>query len=746
MVTVLEWYQVTPYVVPQWFGMPLETIVEAYASGPEAVSGIIQGQIGLQGPKGEQGDVSLAQLNTGLATKANVVHPHAIADVTGLASRLDEIDTKAPVNSPALTGTPTAPTPAQSSNSQQIATTAFVQAALAAGLSVPANHVHVVADITGLQAILDAKAASASPALTGTPTAPTATPGTSSTQIATTAFVSGAVSAAIANAAASGHQHPISDISGLVAALAALAPINNAALTGAPTAPTPAADSNNTRVATTEFVQNGLAGKADLDHQHPISEVDGLQTELDGKFDKTGGTVNGSLAVRAASPQMELLRANGSRASRFRIIEATNDLVIEALDVTGTTTSTTLTLDGDANGALINGSQILTAANYNAYALPIAGGNLTGNLTINNAEVITAANVSTYLPTATNSWFSHVGTGLETVFALPSAPASAAAVFVAVSGVMQAPSDYYVSGSNLVFNTPPPLGTAIAGFVTTTAVVSVNVPSDFSVSYGKLDGNVQSLIDGKLDKTGGILTGDVLVSAGRDIQFTSSPANPGGLVFRREDATVGGLVQFDAAGGQLKIASADPTGAEKNVLTISTGNPNQVLLNGRNIISDNSIFYVDFQGSNSFTLTAIPADVRRLTIHGYNLSSNSTSNLQLRIGGSTQIDTTGYNGVTSRIAAAAVATTVMSAAFVVADAIAAANIYSTKIVIERLGSTQRYSITCNTSTQSGTVVQHVSHCIKSLDVDDFITRAQLFWATSTHLFDGNPNLVCTYEF
>lgn len=63
-----------------------------------------------------------------------------------------------PVNSPAFTGTPTAPTAASGTNTTQIATTAFVQGLLA------------------------------SPVFTGTPTAPTAAANTISTQIATTAF------------------------------------------------------------------------------------------------------------------------------------------------------------------------------------------------------------------------------------------------------------------------------------------------------------------------------------------------------------------------------------------------------------------------------------------------------------------------------------------------------------------------------------------------------------------------------
>nr|EKJ2737022.1 tail fiber protein [Escherichia coli] len=45
---------------------------------------------------------------------------------------MDETNKKAPLNSPALTGTPTTPTAAQGTNSTQIASTAFVMAAIAA--------------------------------------------------------------------------------------------------------------------------------------------------------------------------------------------------------------------------------------------------------------------------------------------------------------------------------------------------------------------------------------------------------------------------------------------------------------------------------------------------------------------------------------------------------------------------------------------------------------------------------------
>jgi hypothetical protein len=51
------------------------------------------------------------------------------------------------------------------------------------------SHNHVISNVDGLQAALDAKAPLASPALTGVPTAPTAATNTNNTQIATTAYV-----------------------------------------------------------------------------------------------------------------------------------------------------------------------------------------------------------------------------------------------------------------------------------------------------------------------------------------------------------------------------------------------------------------------------------------------------------------------------------------------------------------------------------------------------------------------------
>ncbi len=128
--------------------------------------------------------------------------PKAVKSIKDLA------DTKAPIESPSLTGTPTAPTAAQGTNSTQIANTAFVKAAITALINGAPGTMDTLKEIaaainndpnfsTTVNNALALKAPLASPALTGIPTAPTAAQGTNNTQIATTAYVRAAISALV---------------------------------------------------------------------------------------------------------------------------------------------------------------------------------------------------------------------------------------------------------------------------------------------------------------------------------------------------------------------------------------------------------------------------------------------------------------------------------------------------------------------------------------------------------------------
>lgn len=144
----------------------------------------------------------------------------------------------APLDSPNFSGNPTAPTAAHGVSDGQIATTAFVQAAVAGGVAGVAsfNTRTGVVVLTSADVTAAGGALLASPVFTGTPQAPTATPGTSTAQLATTAYVMAAVSAA------------------------GYAPLASPAFTGVPTGPTAAPGVSTTQLATTAFVAAAVAG------------------------------------------------------------------------------------------------------------------------------------------------------------------------------------------------------------------------------------------------------------------------------------------------------------------------------------------------------------------------------------------------------------------------------------------------------------------------------------------------------
>lgn len=144
---------------------------------------------------------------------------------------------KAPLASPALTGTPTGPTAAVATNTTQLATTAYVKSQLYATL--------------------------ASPALSGIPTAPTPGLDTNTTQIATAAFVlaQAASVAPLMNGASAviGTSYRYARQDHVHQTDSTRAPLASPALTGTPTAPTPAVTDNSTLISTTAYVQNVLA-------------------------------------------------------------------------------------------------------------------------------------------------------------------------------------------------------------------------------------------------------------------------------------------------------------------------------------------------------------------------------------------------------------------------------------------------------------------------------------------------------
>jgi len=209
-----------------------------------------------------------------------------LGDVTGVGG--------APINSPALTGTPTGPTAAAGTNNTELATTAFVNAAISSiGIGVTSFEGRTGAvtlqanDISAAGGLINPNVA-----LTGVPTAPTASAGTSSTQIATTAFVGAAIlagSVTTFNGRAGAVTLSASDISGAGGALLA-----SPAFTGVPSAPTAAPGTSTTQLATTGFVTAALSTQA----ANSVTSFNGRQ----GVVTLTTADITGAGGAPIASP------------------------------------------------------------------------------------------------------------------------------------------------------------------------------------------------------------------------------------------------------------------------------------------------------------------------------------------------------------------------------------------------------------------------------------------------------------
>ena len=218
---------------------------------------------------------TLSGMSSYLTTSSAASTYQTISGMSSYLTTATAASTYAPLASPALTGNPTAPTPATADNDTSIATTAFVKAQ-GYLTSAPVTSVAgktgavtlVVGDVSGAAPL-------ASPTFTGTPAAPTATAGTNTTQIATTAFVTAGLNlkANLASPTFTGTPAaPTASAGTSTTQLATTAFVTTAdnlkanlaspAFTGTPTAPTATAGTNTTQIATTAFVTAAVPAAA----------------------------------------------------------------------------------------------------------------------------------------------------------------------------------------------------------------------------------------------------------------------------------------------------------------------------------------------------------------------------------------------------------------------------------------------------------------------------------------------------
>lgn len=248
----------------------------------------------------------IGKVLTGYTSGAGTVA--ATDTILGAIQKLNGNDAlKAPLASPTFTGTPAAPTATAGNSTTQLATTAFV----------------TTAD--------NLKANLASPTFTGTPAAPTAVAGTSTTQLATTAFVTTAdnLKANIASPTFTG------TVGGITAAMVGLGNVTNTSDANKPvsTAQQTALDlkanlASPTFTGTVGGITKSMVGLSNVDNTadtaKPVSTAQ--QTALDLKANLASPTFTGTVTLPAgqvvngvtlttAGGTTNFLRADGTYAA-----------------------------------------------------------------------------------------------------------------------------------------------------------------------------------------------------------------------------------------------------------------------------------------------------------------------------------------------------------------------------------------------------------------------------------------------
>ena len=270
------------------------------------------------------GNVTFTNLGNGTLTAAVVddSHNHIIGNVDGLQGALD---LKAPLASPAFTGTPTAPTQTGTDDSTKIATTAFVQGRIDAIIGTAGSTLDTLgelsaslaADQSGLASLTTTVGTKLAKSENLSDLADAATARTNlgvDTKANTWTGISGDISinsSGVATVADDSHAHIISNVDGLQTALDA----KQNASTALTTSTTFGGDVSGT--------YNAIV-VADDSHNHIISNVDGLQTALDGKSSTSHNHTLDSLSnvTITTNASGEILKWNGTAWVNNTLAEA----------------------------------------------------------------------------------------------------------------------------------------------------------------------------------------------------------------------------------------------------------------------------------------------------------------------------------------------------------------------------------------------------------------------------------------
>ena len=285
------------------------------------------------------------------------------------------------------------------------------------------------------------------------------------------------------------------------------------------------------------------------------------------------------------------------------------------------------------------------------------------------------------------------GTGSQVAYTMTVAPANTSSIIVAVTGVLQDPSTYSVSGTTLTFSAAPPSGTSNisvrylgipASGVTTTAYRTV---TNFTATAGQTSFSVPSYTVGYIDV---YRNGVRLVNGGTDFVATT-----GTTVVLNNACTVGDSVVTESflvssvlnaipatAGAVNSTYLASSLTLTTPTLTSPTISSAVVSTMASSVITSGTA--VASTSGTSIDFTSIPSWVKRVTVMLNGVSLSGTGNLNLLIGPVAGVESTGYVSNAGCILGTTVVNTNSTTSFILSGNNAAAATYQGSVILTNL--------------------------------------------------------------
>lgn len=251
-----------------------------------------------------------------------------------------------------------------------------------------------VANITSLQAFLDALAPLASPAFTGAPTAPTAATDNSSTQLATTAFVHAIIAAVVGASPAT--LDTIRELADAIGDDPNFAVTVANAVTAKLSKSANLSDLTDVVAARANLGLDQLANDAEVVHNTGAEDIAGPKSFLDpvGVYSLTGNSITANVLATPAAPTVTPIGSAEGVTRGYKIVALLSDGAFTAASPAGATTHGDETLDA-TNNISLTWPAVPGAVLYHVYRLandgtsPVSIGRIASVLT--NAYIDTGA-------------------------------------------------------------------------------------------------------------------------------------------------------------------------------------------------------------------------------------------------------------------------------------------------------------------------------------------------------------------